>query len=305
MPNLNFPWYDLRPITCFLVTPHKMCFRPLNSSVSFPQCSSTSIFFPREGLIWHREESWTLSYVQNQPHQYTMLIVSPALHGGHRFLTFGKCQNWREWCFELHYSQIWTLPSGSPVVPFPDDLPLAKGLLEIREERPPASQIPVQQEEQRLHLPRCHCQGSHAPGKCSPFGVPLAILWLWCWAPAKVGTQSKSKQNVFFRVGLTSLECSSQLFLCSLGCSLEASCHPKQGLKCQNHQSQVTALSCDDESIWEIWIWQSFSIWQVRLWLSFLSLERAWCQLNWLMTHPLLPSTSGWASRAAVRRWIF
>lgn len=153
-----------------------------------------------------------------------------------------------------------------------------------------------------------HAATARAPmlqGNALPFGVPLAILWLWCWAPAKVGTQSKSKQNVFFRVGLTSLECSSQLFLCSLGCSLEASCHPKQGLKCQNHQSQVTALSCDDESIWEIWIWQSFSIWQVRLWLSFLSLERAWCQLNWLMTHPLLPSTSGWASRAAVRRWIF
>lgn len=82
-------------------------------------------------------------------------------------------------------------------------------------------------------------------------------------------------KNSSLRVGLPRLECSSQFFPYSLGGGQE-SCHPKQALKCQNNQSQVTALSCDNVSIWEIWIWQSFSIWQVRLaWYLFIFLERA------------------------------
>lgn len=50
----------------------------------------------------------------------------------------------------------------------------------------------------------------------------------------------------------------------------QAPCHSKQSLKCQSNSSKVGTSSCDptgrisdfwkDESIWEIWIWQSLGI---------------------------------------------
>ena len=101
-------------------------------------------------------------------------------------LTFGKCPDWRETCFEHHYFQTQALPSGSPIV---HSLSPAKP--------PPCKRPPTHQGGEAPRPPPrsppqhwgaesappgapCQCRGSCAQGKYSPFWgpPPLTIRWL-------------------------------------------------------------------------------------------------------------------------------
>lgn len=94
---------------------------------------------------------------------------------------------------------FWTslLPDLGPslrftIVPFPDNLSPARDRLQMREEKHSEhSQIPLQ------HWgAQAASAGAPLPkGNALPSGVLLAMLWLWCRDPAKVGTQSKSKKK--------------------------------------------------------------------------------------------------------------